>query len=407
MSDIEEKPINTTADASTTDEQSSKKRNLELSEIEIDLAQTAPLSKKQKRLLRKGKLDIEQLAADQRKEAEQLIKNAQKEASEGGESKKDGEEATSTSEATESKEDGESKKKQRIGVWVGNMSFDTEKDDIIRFITSKTASYAEYSKDLDEGELVQVTEKNITRVNLPTQGKNSKKIKGFAYIDFTTAAHRDTVISLSESQLNGRNLLIKNSDSFEGRPAKEEGAPLSKNPPSRILFVGNLSFDTTNESLTEHFQHCGEIIKIRMATFEDTGKCKGFAFIDFRDEEGPTNALKDKSCRKIVNRPLRLEFGEDRSKRNPGSINKQANKAQASQDRYRERSEEQPTQPQYNNQESEQQSRPPRDSKPKPLRKTFKRDAPQERQKSSIALANAQRASAAIVKSTGVKKSFD
>ncbi|KAH3674449.1 hypothetical protein WICMUC_003286 [Wickerhamomyces mucosus] len=381
---------------SDVEESSSKKRNLDLEEIEIDLTQTAPLSKKQKRLLRKGKLDIEKLEAEQKKEAEKLLKK-------GGvdEDDEDNDNKENDEEDTTKKE-----KKIRIGVWIGNLSFDTEKGDLIRFITSKTSDFNEYSEELADDEFCQVNEKDILRVNLPTQGKDSKKIKGFCYIDFPTKTHQKTVISLSEQQLNGRNLLIKNADSFEGRPTKEEGQ-LSKNPPSRILFVGNLSFDTTNDLLTQQFQHCGEIIKIRMATFEDTGKCKGFAFLDFKDETGPTKALKDKSCRKLMNRPLRLEFGEDRSKRNPKQINRERNNDQDRDTRgssYNERDETPVDQSYERPERSERLERTP---KPRINKKPFKRDAPQERQKSSVALASAQRASAAIVKSTGVKKTFD
>ena len=118
-------------------------------------------------------------------------------------------------------------------------------------------------------------------------------------------------------------MLIKDANSFEGRPeqsksdATQSGGINSSNPPSRILFVGNLSFDTTEDLLEEHFRHCGEIVKIRMATFQDTGKCKRFAFIDFKDEEGATTALKSKLTKMLINRKLRMEYGEDRSKRRP------------------------------------------------------------------------------------------
>lgn len=120
-----------------------------------------------------------------------------------------------------------------------------------------------------------------------------------------------------------RKVLIKDSASFEGRPEKPAKSPLvnlttgpgSDNPPTRILFVGNLSYDVTELDLEKHFQHCGQITKIRMATFEDSGKCKGFAFVDFLNSDGPTHALKDKSVTRLNGRPLKMQYGEDRSKR--------------------------------------------------------------------------------------------
>lgn len=221
--------------------------NEENDELEIDLSARVPLSKKQQRLLKKGKLNLDKL--DKKHPAP----------------KPENEE-----------ESDKEKKKSEFGVWVGNLSFDTTKEDLVRYIVSKT-----------EDSEPKVTEEDMSRVNIP---KKDGKIKGFAYIDLPSSAHVDAVVALSEGHLNGRRMLIKSASSFEGRPEK----PLSKNPPSRILFVGNLSFDTTSDLLEEHFRHCGEIIKIRMATFEDSGKCKGFAFIDFKDETGPTTALKSK-----------------------------------------------------------------------------------------------------------------
>lgn len=335
-------------------------------EIAIDLNAGVPLSKKQKRLLKKGKLTLEKLA------------------------KKNPPPKPILTEEEQIKEDAKEPKKSEYGVWIGNLSFDTTKEDITRFIMGKTNAY---DVDANDG-LVKIEQSDFIRINIP---KKENKIKGFAYVDLPSAKHVDTVISLSESHLNGRNLLIKNANSFEGRPQKDAN-PLSKNPPSRILFVGNLSFDTTQDLLREHFRHCGDIVKIRMATFEDTGKCKGFAFIDFRDESGPTTALKSKLAKSLINRPLRLEYGEDRSKLTPKKFARNRDNFESS--------------------EQDAISQPPPQvsttrERTKPQETPFKRkyDRPEnnsnKRQKSSIALATAQRASVAIVPSSGKKTTFD
>lgn len=343
-------------------------------ELEIDLNLSAPLSKKKQRQLKKGKLDLEKIA---RKNPPPKPLN------------EDGEEPAVVS------------KKSSFGVWIGNLSYETTKEDIIKHIVFKTK---------DNGkDLVVVEEKDISRVNLPKKGT---KIKGFAYVDLPSAEYVAAVVALSESRLKNRNLLIKSASSFEGRPEehkeKEKEKPLLKNPPSRILFVGNLPFDATDDLLDEQFRPYGEIVRIRMATFEDTGKCKGFAFIDFKDETGPTAALKSKMAKSFINRNLRLEFGEDRSKRNPkrlaaeGSSSSAASGADNEVSGYRERTE---------REEPEVEIKPKFVPRERP--QTFKRgrdsynDAPNKRMKSSVALATAQRASAAIVPSQGKKVTFD
>lgn len=340
-------------------------------ELEIDLNLSAPLSKKKQRQLKKGKLDLEKIAR----------KNPPpKPATED-----DAEAAPKSN-------------KSPFGVWIGNLSYETTKEDIVKHIIYKTKDNAP--------DLLVIEEKDITRVNLPKKGN---KIKGFAYVDLPSNEHVAAVVALSESRLKNRSLLIKSASSFEGRPEEHKEKPLLNNPPSRILFVGNLSFDTTDDLLEEHFRPYGDIVRVRMATFEDTGKCKGFAFLDFKDETGPTAALKSKMAKSFINRNLRLEFGEDRSKRNPKRLATGGDAGENEVPGYKERTDRQ-ERPHQESQEFERE-------KPKfqPREKAFAQkrgrdsfnDAPNKRMKSSVALATAQRASAAIVPSQGKKVTFD
>lgn len=219
----------------------------DLDEIEVDVEKPAPLSKKQKRLEKKGKLP-------------------------------------------EKPDETKKPKRTQFSIWIGNLPFSTLKSELERFLTGR-------------GE---IDLENITRVHLDQK-------KGFAYVDFISDDDLQKALGLSEQDFGGRRVLIKNANSYEGRPSKQEAE--QKNPPSRILFVGNLTFDTTDEQLELHFQHCGTISRIRTATFQDSGKCKGFTFIDFQDIDSATKALKDPRCRKLNGRLLRMEYGEDRSNR--------------------------------------------------------------------------------------------
>lgn len=363
-----------------------KKRKAE-DEIEIDLQSSVPLSKKQKRLLRRGKITLEELNAKFNIDPSSIeeFEKENKSKKQDAEADADGSSAGGDQQT--------SKKDVKYGVWIGNLSFDTTKEDIIRFLAAKT-------KDSEKG--VQITEEDIVRTHMPLAQNDGKKIKnkGFCYMDFKTKEQMELVIGLSESHLNGRNLLIKNSKSFDGRPDKNDLVSMSKNPPSRILFVGNLSFDTTDDLLRKHFQHCGEIVKIRMATFQDSGKCKGFAFVDFKNEEAATNALKDKNCRKIAQRPIRMEYGEDRSKRQVKRKPLEAPKRSFDLPNAAER-----------NAGNQRDNVPPASKVVRPPAKKFNNrnnfvDS-NNRLKSSVALASAQRASAAIVPSKGKKVKFD
>lgn len=383
------------------DQQEPTKKVIEQSgdELEIDLNKPEPLSKKQKRLLKKGKINEDKTGEVK------LSKKAKKQLASNDDLLDDD---TKTGENDKDDNDEKKSRKSEFSVWIGNMSFDTTADDIKRFLVAKTASNDGETKAI-------VTEKDITRLKLPLApgskhgGKKPVKIRGFAYVDFKTQLQADTVVGLSEEYLNGRNLLIKDSKSFEGRPAVVTakggvaGTALSKNPPSRILFVGNLAFDTTDDALETHFQHCGEIVRVRMATFEDSGNCKGFAFIDFRDVEGATAALKDKSCRKLAGRVLRMEFGEDRSKRtkqDKTNLHTREKPVESYENKNNENS--------YSNEGGDYQEQP-KEQQRKPKRKFEgkKPDNSNKRLKPGLALATAQRAKVSILPSAGKKITFD
>ena len=212
--------------------------------------------------------------------------------------------------------------RSKHGIWIGNLAFSTTADSLREFIALKP--------------------EDVTRVNLPTDemGRN----KGFAYIDFGSEEALDHALKLSESLLGGRKVLIKSSKDFSKRPAStpaapKDGANIVKNPPSRILYVGNLDFNATPEVLEEHFSFAGKIQRVRLATFEDSGKCKGFGFVDFldidsvrramlgltADEEGMLNEVEGKAevelasrRRKramLIGRTITMEYGQDPSVR--------------------------------------------------------------------------------------------
>ncbi len=51
------------------------------------------------------------------------------------------------------------------------------------------------------------------------------------------------------------------------------------------LFVGNLPFSTTEDALRGHFAQFGEVQQVRIMTDRDTGKPRGFAFVQMANDE--------------------------------------------------------------------------------------------------------------------------
>ncbi|PVF96480.1 hypothetical protein CPB86DRAFT_816357 [Serendipita vermifera] len=234
-------------------------------------------------------------------------------------------------------------------IWVGNLAFKTTPQDLRVF-------FADVSED-------------IKRIHMPTKALHGShsvrngKVQGgnkgcvylyhigiwsncdefysFAYVDFSTLEEKQAAIAKSESHLDGRRLLIKDGNDFAGRPEKDgqqnpSAAPLTgltktarkilsqqKNDPCPTLFVGNLGFETTEEDIrclftrvqnksatpnTDDSPDKQRLTKIRMGTFEDSGKCKGFAFLDFEETRYATEALTNPRNHSLNGRALVVEY---------------------------------------------------------------------------------------------------
>ncbi|KAJ9059182.1 Nucleolar protein 13, variant 2 [Entomophthora muscae] len=149
----------------------------------------------------------------------------------------------------------EMKSRSQHCVWIGNLRYTTTEDDLKRFFASCG---------------------NVTRINLPVTNSRNK---GFAYVDFDSPDAVARALDLSESSLEGRNVLIKDSKNHKKdgqKPPAPKALPNeAQMAPMPTLYVGNLSFHTGKEDLQAAFSKYGEIRKVRISTFEDTGRCKG------------------------------------------------------------------------------------------------------------------------------------
>jgi len=54
---------------------------------------------------------------------------------------------------------------------------------------------------------------------------------------------------------------------------------------TRTLYVGNLPWNTTNEELSSFFSQYGEVISSRIITDRETGRSRGFGFVEVNDED--------------------------------------------------------------------------------------------------------------------------
>jgi len=74
------------------------------------------------------------------------------------------------------------------------------------------------------------------------------------------------------------------------------------------IFVGNLAFSTTEEQLHQAFSELGRIIKVRMVSDLETGKPRGFAFIEFEDPQAALSAIRNMNDYELNGRRIRVNF---------------------------------------------------------------------------------------------------
>ena len=88
------------------------------------------------------------------------------------------------------------------------------------------------------------------------------------------------------------------------------------------IFVGSLSYDVTESEFKELFEAYGEVTSAKIITDRDTGRSKGFGFIEMENGQEAIDALngKDVSGRTIVVNEARPR--EERPKRNFGGGNR-------------------------------------------------------------------------------------
>ncbi|NOY80712.1 MAG: RNA-binding protein [Kiritimatiellaeota bacterium] len=84
------------------------------------------------------------------------------------------------------------------------------------------------------------------------------------------------------------------------------------------VFVGNLSWGTTDDSLRTAFEQFGEVIEAKVITERDTGRSRGFGFVTFANDEDAQTAMDQMNGADLDGRPLRVNEANDRPRRDGG-----------------------------------------------------------------------------------------
>ncbi len=84
--------------------------------------------------------------------------------------------------------------------------------------------------------------------------------------------------------------------------------------PSR-LYVGNLSYSTTDETLRAFFATAGEVKSTEVVTDRQTGRSKGFAFVEMMTDDGAQKAIAMLNGKMLDSRQLRIDIAKPKEPR--------------------------------------------------------------------------------------------
>ncbi len=87
---------------------------------------------------------------------------------------------------------------------------------------------------------------------------------------------------------------------------------------NKKLYVGNLPWTLTNESLKEMFSQFGEVTEAVIITDRMSGRSKGFGFVTFATEEAATAAIQQMAEKEIEGRKIIVNVARPREERRPG-----------------------------------------------------------------------------------------
>lgn len=78
------------------------------------------------------------------------------------------------------------------------------------------------------------------------------------------------------------------------------------------LFIGSLAYSTTDDTLQAHFAQIGVVKSARVITDRDSGRSKGFGFVEFEDEADNQKAVDQLNGQELDGRAINVSLARPR-----------------------------------------------------------------------------------------------
>ncbi|GES85195.1 RNA-binding domain-containing protein [Rhizophagus clarus] len=144
--------------------------------------------------------------------------------------------------------------------------------------------------------------------------KDTGRSRGFGYVEFATTEGANNATKFKGKKIDGRAINVDLADQKPGSFKKNPSRGTSE--VSNTIYVGNLSFNVKEDEIWERFGNYGKVVAVRIPTHEDTGKYKGYAYVEFADTNAAQKAMELHGA-EICGRAVRLDYDfSDRKREN-------------------------------------------------------------------------------------------
>jgi nucleolin len=131
-------------------------------------------------------------------------------------------------------------------------------------------------------------------------------MSSFGYVEYENVDDAVRAVESSNQQVfQGRRLAVQFHRPRQAINSRTQGGA---NPPSKTLFIGNMSFEMSDKDLSDLFREVRNVIDVRIAIDRRTGQPRGFAHADFIDVASASKAMEFLKNKELYGRQLRVDY---------------------------------------------------------------------------------------------------
>ncbi len=88
------------------------------------------------------------------------------------------------------------------------------------------------------------------------------------------------------------------------------------------IYAGNLSYNVTDEELRRAFSEFGEVLDVKIITDRETGRAKGFGFVEMENKDDAENAISALDGKELQGRNMKVNLAKPKTDNRGGGRNR-------------------------------------------------------------------------------------